>query len=128
QSLDASLCGGELSVIEIIGMNGNAVQQRGETRRSFHRRTNHGGFAIAAALLDVLARDRSAFGARTSHGQAEAIEDGFFAELDDFRGNIFVFGLQDKLSDVPRKSWSLWKVADRNGVRGFGSRCIGRGS
>ena len=63
QPIDAILGSGQLCVIEIIGMNGNAVGECRETGRDFHAASENARPAVLETkVLQILQNKCSAFG------------------------------------------------------------------
>src|SRR5258706_2195459 len=83
QAVNAILCCGKLSVIVIIGVDGNSIGKRRKARMGFHPRANNAGFHVAQSeRLHVLTHQRPHAGARAGERQTKTIQDGLLAPIE----------------------------------------------
>src|SRR5579864_6786653 len=114
QAVDAILCGRELRIVEIIGVNRYAVNPGSKARGGFESGANDCGLAAASAkMIEVAAANRAGFGAGAGESKAKAIEDGFFAKFDDLAWDILIFCFEDKRSHVAGQSMDLREIIPR---------------
>jgi hypothetical protein len=111
QAIDAVFRGGELRVVVIVGVDGDAIDKGRETRGSFLGCSDDGGFTFAnAETFDVALGDGAAFRAGARQCQSQTIEDRFLAQVDYFLGKALVFRIKDKLGNVFRQAGSLGEI------------------
>jgi hypothetical protein len=88
QPVDAVLRHGELRVVEVVGVDREAVGERGEARRQAQAAADHGA-ALSAAMperLEVAARDVAALRGGAGEREPDAVEHRALAEVRDSFG------------------------------------------
>ena len=91
---------GKLGIVEIVGVNGNAIRESGKPRRRLHARSYNGGFAAHSKALQVLADQRRHHRCRAGQRQAEAVQDRLPTQLQHVGRNIAIFRVYDELGDI----------------------------
>ena len=113
---------GELRVVEIIGMDEDAVGERREARGSLDAGADDARLrAGESETLDIGSNDRSHHGRRSRQRQPEAVEDRFLAENEHIVRNIGIRGARDEIGDVlgePRRLGQRPRLARWHGLAG----------
>ena len=107
QPVDAVLGDGKLGVVVVVGMDRNAVGERGEARGHFHAGADdRAAFGdCAAERAQMLAHDMARLGNTARECQSDAVENGAFAEVHHVGGNVVGARARDEFGDVGGERW-----------------------
>ncbi len=101
EPVDAVLGRGELGVVEIVGMDGDAIGEGCETGRRLQCGAKYcGGTAEHPKIGEVAAHDLPRSGPFASNRQSDRVEDVHFAEFDEFGGKVFEPGVRDEFRSL----------------------------
>ena len=109
QAVDAILGHGKLRIVEIVGVNGNAIRKGGKPRRRLHARADNGGLAAYSKPLQVLVDEGRHHRCRARQRQSKAVQNGLAAQFQDVSRNVGVFRIHDEFRDIFREPGSLGK-------------------
>ena len=101
QSVDTILGDGQLRIVEIVGVNGNTVDEGSESRAAFCSAANQRGISRElpkfSAYLRLIGPDSAIEPAR-ARPKPSRID--FLPEGNNISGNVFIFQIEDKLGDI----------------------------
>ncbi len=102
QAVDPVFGNGELRVVVIIGVDGDAVRERGEARRHFHGGTDDGRALVGrnAERLEIGAHDAAGFRGIAGKREPQGIEYRALAESHDIGGDVGGVRVRHEFCDI----------------------------
>ena len=115
QAVDAVLGRRELRVVEIVGVDRNAVGKSGEARVSFHGRSDDAGLACSVTPSDfTYCRTRGAMtDADPARARPKPSSIDFLPRAKNVFGNVLVVRVHDEFGDVLGQPRRLGKGINR---------------